>query len=356
MTKTLCIYAGYTPPFNGKNYRDQVVYGSEMNIIQIGEWFVKKYNYKVYIFVYNLKSNNMEIKHNGVHYVDFHSLHEFNKIIDIMIVNRFMNYFIHFESKAKQTYYYVQDMCLNYMFRGEALDNYGKYFIQNICKGNLIDGFICISEWQVQNIKKIIGTVHTPFHIIGNGISSSIPERNLDKIIKNKFIYCSEPSRGLDTFLDCMIELQKHIPDCSIVVFRSNEYTDDIHNKLKLIHTKKVYDKVSHDIVIEEFITSDIWFYPVNLTESYCNCAAESQLYNTICIYNNLGALQTTIGDRGISLKHDEPNYIDYAVQNIIKLIHNTEQKQDLREKGYKWAIQQMFEYKIDEWYNICNS
>jgi len=356
MTKTLCIYAGYTPPFNGQNYKDQDVYGSEMNIIQIGEWFVKKYKYEVYIFVLHLKSTNMEIKHNGVHYVDFHSLHEFNKTIDIMIVNRFMNYFIHFESKAKQTYYYAQDACLNHMYEGKSLANYGKHFIHNICKGNLIDGFICISEWQKQNIKKQIGKIHTPFHIIGNGISSSIPERNVDKIIKNKFIYCSDPTRGLVTFLDCIIELQKYIPDCSIVVFRSTIYTEAICNKLKLINNKKVYDKVSHDIVIEEFITSDIWFYPVNISEAYCNCAAESQLYNTICIYNNLGALETTIGDRGIALNHNESNYIEYAVQNILALIQNTTLKQDLRKKGYEWATQQIFEYKIDEWYKIFTS
>ena len=356
MTKKIGIYVGYTPPFNGQNYKDQPVYGSEMNIIQIGEWFVKKYKYEVYIFVCNLKLTNMDIIHKGVHYIDFNSLHEFNKTIDIMIINRFMNYFIHFESKATQTYYYVQDMCLNYMFKGKELDNYGKHFIHNICKGNLIDGFICISEWQKQNIKKIIGKVHTPFHIIGNGISSSIPERNVDKIIKNRFIYCSDPSRGLETFLDCMIELQKYIHDCSIVVFRCSEFDENIYNKLKLIHNKIVYDKVSHDIVIEEFIKADIWFYPVNLTEAYCNCAAESQLYNTICIYNNLGALETTIGDRGIALNHNEPNYIEYAVQNILALIQNTTLKQDLRKKGYEWATQQIFEYKIDEWYKIFTS
>jgi glycosyltransferase involved in cell wall biosynthesis len=355
MTKTLCIYAGYTPPFNGNNYKNQDVYGSEMNIIQIGELMVEKYNYEVYIFVIGLIKNNMEIIYNGVHYIDTIRYNNFNKPIDVMLVNRYIHFFIYFKSRAIKTYFYIQDTVPNYSYNDIFLPFNGQSLFYNICKNNLIDGIVCISEWQKQNTLNNFDILDTPIHIIGNGINSNIPKKNLDKIIKNRFIYCSGPTRGLSLFLDCIIELQKYIADCSIVVFRSSEFDENINNKLKLINNKTIYDKVSHDIVIKEFIQSDIWFYPTHFNETYCNCATEAQLYNTVCVYNNVGCLNTTIGNRGVKLNPNEPDYITYAVNNLVKIIHNPEIKNRLREKGYEWAKKQVFDNKIKEWFNLLN-
>jgi glycosyltransferase involved in cell wall biosynthesis len=351
--KTLCIYAGYTPPYNGSNYKTQNVYGSDMNIIRIGELMANKYNFNVYIWLFGLQQSNMELTYNGVHYIDASKLNNFNKQIDIMIVNRYLNYFIHFKSKAIKTFLYIQDMCPNYMYNGKELSDYGSNVMYNICNNTIINGIICISDWQKQNVLTHFDISSTPIHIIGNGINSPVPSKNLNKIITNRFIYCSDPNRGLSLFLDCIIKLQIHIHDCSIVIFRSSEFDENIRNKLKLIKNKTVYDKVSHDVVIQEFIKADIWFYPTTFLETFCNCAAEAQLYNTICVYNNIGALNTTIGNRGISLNTNESNYIQYAVNNLLKLIYNKELKQKLRYIGYEWASQIIFEKKIEEWYKL---
>tara|TARA_B110000908_G_C10186878_1_gene418422 strand:- start:460 stop:1356 length:897 start_codon:yes stop_codon:yes gene_type:complete len=298
----------------------------------------------------------MEITYKGVHYLDTTHFNTFTKPIDIMLINRFMNFFLHFKSKAVQTYYYAQDICLNYMYDGKILPDFGKHFIHNICQGNLLNGIICISPYQQQNIKQVLGRINTPSYIIGNGISSAIPEKNLSEIITNRFIYCSDPSRGLVTFLECIIELQKYIPTCSVVIFRSSEFKEDVREKLTLITNKTLYDTVSHDKIMEEFVISDIWFYPCNVEEAYCNCASEAQLYNTLCVYNTIGALETTIGDRGVALDPNAPNYIDYCVKKIIDLLQNTELKKTLREKGYNWAKKEVFEYKIDQWYSLFES
>ena len=41
-------------------------------------------------------------------------------------------------------------------------------------------------------------------------------------IIKNRFIYMSDISRGFTILLDCLIYIQIFIPDISLVVFREH--------------------------------------------------------------------------------------------------------------------------------------
>ena len=43
-------------------------------------------------------------------------------------------------------------------------------------------------------------------------------------IIKNRFIYTSDISRGLDLLIDCLLFIQNTIPDISLVVFRKDGF------------------------------------------------------------------------------------------------------------------------------------
>ena len=38
----------------------------------------------------------------------------------------------------------------------------------------------------------------------------------------------SNPDRGLTILLDCLLYIQNYIPDISLTVFRSHEFTDEI--------------------------------------------------------------------------------------------------------------------------------
>ena len=68
-------------------------------------------------------------------------------------------------------------------------------------------------------------------------------------IIKNRFIYMSDISRGFSILLDCLIYIQQFIPDISLVVFRNHEFTPQIHNKIKLLHNYKAYGKESQQVI-----------------------------------------------------------------------------------------------------------
>ena len=64
------------------------------------------------------------------------------------------------------------------------------------------------------------------------------------------------------------------------------------------------YGKVNQQKIADECLQSEYFFYPTNFCETFCNCAAEAQLYKTVCIYNNVGSLNTTIGDRGLQINY----------------------------------------------------
>ena len=84
---------GYTPSFNGENYGSKKIYGSEITSIKLAESLTDIYN--VYMFVNGLDESE-EIIYNGVNYLNKNRLHTFENI-NIMIVVRYINYFIYFK-------------------------------------------------------------------------------------------------------------------------------------------------------------------------------------------------------------------------------------------------------------------
>ena len=92
MKQLLCFYMGYAPQFNGLNYSDKNIYGSELTCIKLAESLANNYN--VVIFIGGLDESD-EILHNGVHYFNKDKINNYTHI-DIMIIVRYINYFIRF--------------------------------------------------------------------------------------------------------------------------------------------------------------------------------------------------------------------------------------------------------------------
>ena len=88
MKESLCFYMGYSPSFNGANYAEKKIYGSEITTIKLAESLVNLYD--VYIFL-NIELED-EIIYNQVNYLNKDKINNF-KEIDIMIVVRYINYF-----------------------------------------------------------------------------------------------------------------------------------------------------------------------------------------------------------------------------------------------------------------------
>ena len=150
----------------------------------------------------------------------------------------------------------------------------------------------------------------------------------------------SDPNRGLEILLDCLIYIQNYIPDISLVVFRSPEFNDIIKNKLQLLKNVKIYAKESQDVIAYECLKTEYFFYPTNFCETFCNCAAEAQLYHCVCIYNNIGGLNTTIADRGLQINYNinDIDYIEKTCNDVMNLMNNKAKKNDYLIRGHNWA------------------
>jgi len=107
--------------------------------------------------------------------------------------------------------------------------------------------------------------------------------------------------------------------------------------KLKQVNNVTAFGKESQECVAEQFLLSEYFFYPLNQTETFCNCAAEAQLYNTVCIYNSGSGLDTTIGDRGLAIVERE-NYVENTCGSIMELMNDNIKKKDMVEMGHVWA------------------
>ena len=348
MKQLLCFYMGYAPSFNGANYSTKHIYGSELTCIKLAESLVNNFN--VVIFVAGLKESD-EILHNGVYYFNKDKINNY-KHIDIMIVVRYINYFIYYKNIAKKTFIWMHDVTVQPSYDGKILYSNGDNFLYNL--KDSYDKLIVLSQYHLHNNFEYIKLPISKYVIIPNMLDTSYYKDNIDKI-KNSFIYMSDISRGFSILLDCLIYIQKIIPDISLTVFRNHEFDDEIKNKIKKLKNVKSYGKVSQQLIANECLKSEYFFYPTNFSETFCNCAVEAQLYKCVCIYNPIGALTSTINDRGLSIPYnlDDIHYVENTCADVIKLMNNQSKKKDFIERGHFWAKSLDINFIKNKWLDL---
>ena len=96
-----------------------------------------------------------------------------------------------------------------------------------------------------------------------------------------------------------------------------------------------------------------ILFYPTNFMETFC-CCANCQLYHCVCIYNNIGALSSTINDRGLAINYDINNidYVEKTCNDVMELMKN-EIKKNYLNKGHLWAKQLDIQHIKNKWLKL---
>lgn len=271
-----------------------------------------------------------------------------------MVIVRYLNFFLYYKNQADKLYIWICDSIVNPYYNNLRLEQNGANLLFNLRHN--INGYICLSDWHLSNLHLQLQCDLSKINMIYNPIDLSYYKNNIP-IIKNIFIFVPDPSRGLDILLDSLIYLQNYIPDISLCVFRKNEFSQLILDKLKKLNNTILYNKESLDIVSYEFLQAEYFFYPANLCETFCNVAVEAQLYNTICIYNYIGGLTTTISDRGLQIHYDlnDPNYIIKTSKDILELMNNYQKKNDFKIRGHNWAKTLDINIIRNQWINLFN-
>jgi len=348
----LCYYAGYSDPFNGKNYQERNVYGSEISAIKLCEQFTKYYT----VFIFCVCKE--EIIHNNVRYQHISKYTQFQNLypVDILIVSRFIHFFLEFRCLAKKVYYLLHDARVHNYWREKSLIDCGSPIFHNLIAN--FNKIICVSNWHKQYFCNFVNVPSNYVKIIPNGFESKNFNVDFSKKIKNRFIYCSDPDRGLIILLKMFPKILKVFPDATLDIYfhkiQNPTILDLINNAGEHIKFK---GKLKQSDLAKELCKSDVWFYP-NLYshETFCLCALEAMAGGNLVIARKYSGLVQTIGDSGILIDEHTPEKFEEKSFKIIKKVLDN---QDMKRKFQRLAIKRANIYKWETiskmWYSLFN-
>ena len=342
--QSIAIYSGFSKiRYNGKNYSDKKIGGSEIAAINIAENLAGQYN--VYYTGYNIEP----VTHNGVMYISVEQLRDLldKEVIDNMIVVRYINFFTNFRNTARKTYLWLHDTVPSPWINGKAIQNSGYDLIHNL--QDKIDKIICLSPWHYNKVLKDSRLSPAKLAIIGNGLNNN---EFKDVVVrkKNRFIYASAADRSLALIVNIFPKIVEKIPDAELHIF--SDADDKIKEEIKGKDFFVYHGRVTHEQIIKEFQQSDIMLYlPLQFCETYCICALEAQRAGCLCFVSNLGSLPDVVGERGIIFKNGD---------DVIKIITETLNDENLinskRKLMREWSVNQSWENRSKKWLELFGS
>ncbi len=344
----VCYYTGCTASFNGSNYNAQAVYGSEIAAIKLCEALSPFYNM---VIVGNCPGLT---ECNGVTYLNeaffVHLQSEFT--INHFIISRFAGCLLNLDlSTVKCVYFLLHDISVNYFWSNKKT---GTRRAVLPLKGlplfyNFLPKFkrvIFVSEWQMiafNNILKDNGYQRLKDDkqvIIPNGISiwplpNSIKE-------PHKFVYCSDPERGLEVLIKALIKLRETWDDVTLHIYFGTPINIIFKKYIRDHDWISFYGKVSNDIVRHALGTTDFWVYPnVNSHETFCLSCLEAMQAGNVVV-TRLSAEQKEIGHPlidntcGVLIPPEESSPVDFIVRTLTEM--GSERKKELQTAAHTKA------------------
>ena len=352
--KIFCYYTGYTPEFNGKNYGEKQVYGSEIAAIKLCEELTDKYN------VFIICNTQKYVKHNNVGYInirEFKELKDTNKV-NYLVISRFIGIILDIDlTNIQNIYYIMHDARVHCLWQNKNLPLMSAYTFKNYL--NKIKKIIFVSKWQKENYLKRFNMSNVNIDkksiIIGNGINTSLSKYKKVKKINNRFIYCSDPDRGLDMLCDILIELKKKYSDITLDIYFGN--LPNKYQKYLNYNWIKYNGKISNDKIFEELSKSDFWLYPnMNSHETFCISCLEAMSCGNVVITRNYSALPEIIGDCGILIPENlsGEKFKEYTIDKINNILSNNLKKQ-YQENAYKRSLKYDWKNISQKWIKMIN-
>lgn len=346
--KILCYYTGYSGTFNGLDYGEKNVYGSELAAIKLCESLSTNYN--VIIFC----ETDKNIFHNNVFYINYNLYNSFISFykIDYFIISRFISVFLDLNLKSvKNIYYILHDSRPHNQYYNHFLTDLALPLYYNFHKK--IKEQIIVSEWQRKNLKNIFTQFNIPintdnFKLIGNGI-------NINKNINNnfnekdpyKFIYCSNPDRGLLPLCEIIVNLQKKYKDITLDIYFDRIYDEKIKEYINKYNFINFNGKVSNDTLMEKLSKSTFWIYP-NLYshETFCIACLEAMNNKNVVITRDFSALPDLVNDKSLLIpKEFQYNeLVEYTINKLDKLMND--RKEISRIQNYLYNESLKYDWK----------
>jgi glycosyltransferase involved in cell wall biosynthesis len=348
MTKPLvCFFLGPTSLSTTEKF------GSELAM----ESLVRELTKHFHVFV-SIDPKNEEGTRDGVKYIHHHRLHRWH--FDVMVVSRYVSYFVEFDARAiaDRTFVWLHDVDFNAYWKdgiwlGGGSSGWPYPIVSNI--DPMVTAYVTLSPWHLDRIRSLYSRIDpSKLYMIGHGLYDH-PSHLEQKKTPGKFVWISDPVRGLDRLLDFFPRILEKIPHARMEVFR--DLPQELKTRCASLRWVTLKGHATTPEITDALRTSEYWFYPTDFPETYCISALEAQAAGCVCIATDLAALTTTVSDeRGFLLKTKpiySREYWDEAMSIIEDLEANPEKKRVVREKAMEWARTQTWESKATYWNNL---
>jgi len=345
--KTLVIHTGNTPFFwNPSPNSDKTISGSEYMALYLATEF-RDLGYRVFIFGnFEDIENNIDYQTtiNGIQYLDSTYFSDFclSYVVDYLIISRYLDNLVYYDN-VKNVYLWLHDIVPIGDFR----------FIQ--VHKEKFKGVICITEWQKQYVMKHAAIPQESIYVSRNAIHPKRFLNNNTERIPFRFIYTSDPSRGLDNFLSMIPLLKSRYPQSTFYIFGKLDQISD--ESMKFIKKMPEYvflsKRISQDQLVIELQKSDVWLYPTCFTETYCISAVEAMASGCLVATNNEAALCEIVHDRGVMVDKNDcttEEMIQKLFTELCKVLDDLKLKEEITERGYEWALKQDFYRLALDW------
>ncbi len=334
----LCIYTGYSDTFNGMNYCHKNVYGSEHAAIHMAEQFTADYK----VFVFCPCKPEEEIVYNGVSYMNLNSFESFQKQvhINVMIVSRFIHFFWVFKNTADKTIFWCHDARAHEHFQGRVFNKVGIHFMNNLW--NQFDAIICMTEWHSKIFKQINNISpkdYSKIKVIGNAIIQEEFDTTLEKN-PNRFIWCSDTSRGLDILLDMFPRIQEILPFASLDIYFGS-ISEHQRETIEKLSNVKFHGRIPQKDLNRELCKTTYWLYPTTSHETFCINSLAAMTAGCIVITRDYSGLANVTRGFGKLIPGD-PRTIewqDQSIQFITAVSNNPELKKQIQEHSKKASV-----------------
>lgn len=205
-----------------------------------------------------------------------------------------------------------------FLWTGDSFDQFMNYGIGDRRIAKVMDGLLCVSQWQAKALCEASGFPLEKAWKLANGIELKNFQKPVNKVRK-RLIYSSTPYRGLEHIPRLFLELKKRHPELECHVFSSYKIYDQNETSefLGLIEALKaqtgivVHGSVLQAQLAEEFLKSSVLFYPCHFEETSCITAMEAMAAGCVVLSTALGALPETVGESGV-LIHGLPGKDEY--------------------------------------------
>lgn len=342
----ILIYTGFSYyQWNATYGKNNFMGGSERAITFLHDYFPK--NMEIYI-----SGDVIEEQFDNVKYIHLNNLDKLlkNTIFHAIIISRYIGFFEMYDSfLTKQVILWAHDTYFLPYNRSNNIDD--SAIIDK--RHELVDSCICLTEWHKNLFEKKYPLLKEKIKIIGNGIDFSLFPKYIQlniasSRVKNRFIYSSNPNRGLKRLLELWSDITNLMPDAELKIVGQESDDAEIIELISRFSSVEYLGKKNPTELYEIMATIDIWLYPVtDFDETYCITALEVLYSNIVCIYYPVAGLKDTIGDYGIAVSKGNE-------LNVLRDLSEYK-KDEMRINGRKYAENCSWKKRTANWNSLLD-